>query len=37
VPILRADDRCVVVPPDATGGVCLVVVDSLLPGDPRLS
>lgn len=37
VPILRADDRCVVVPPDVTGGVCLVVVDSLLPGDPRLS
>jgi glyoxalase/bleomycin resistance protein/dioxygenase superfamily protein len=36
VPVVRADDRCVVVHPSATGGVSLVVVDSLLPNDPRL-
>jgi catechol 2,3-dioxygenase-like lactoylglutathione lyase family enzyme len=35
VPVVRSDDRCVVVDPSATGGVSLVVVDSLLPGDPR--
>ncbi len=35
VPVVRADDRSVVVHPDATGGVVLVVVDELLPGDPR--
>jgi hypothetical protein len=37
VPLVRADDRCAVVHPSATGGVSLVVVDSLLPGDPRLA
>ena len=36
VKVVRSDDRCVVLPPSETGGVSLVVVDSLLPGDPRL-
>lgn len=36
VDILRADERAVVLPPAATGGVTLVIVDELLPGDPRL-
>jgi hypothetical protein len=36
VPIVRHDDRAVVVHPSATFGVSLVVVDDLLPGDPRL-
>jgi hypothetical protein len=37
VPVVRSDPQSVVVHPDATGGVSLVVVESLLPGDPRLS
>ena len=35
VPLVRDDERAVVVHPDATGGVVVVVVDELLPGDPR--
>jgi hypothetical protein len=35
VPTLRQDERQIVIHPDATGGVVLVVVDELLPGDPR--
>jgi len=35
VPLVRHDDDAIVVHPDATGGVVLVVVDRLLPGDPR--
>jgi hypothetical protein len=35
VPIVRHDDAMIVVHPSATGGVILVVVDRLLPGDPR--
>ncbi|MFM2070773.1 MAG: hypothetical protein RLZZ623_1036 [Actinomycetota bacterium] len=35
VSLLRHDDRCIVIGPEATGGVTLVVVDELLPGDPR--
>jgi hypothetical protein len=35
VPLVRHDDRMIVVHPEATGGVVLVVVDQLLPGDPR--
>ena len=35
VPILRSDDRQIVLSPEATGGIILVVVDELLPGDPR--
>jgi catechol 2,3-dioxygenase-like lactoylglutathione lyase family enzyme len=37
VPLVRSDDTAVVVHPEATGGVVLVVVDRLLPGDPRLA
>ena len=36
VPLVRRDERSIVVHPSATGGVLLVVVDELLPGDPRL-
>ena len=35
VRLVRHDERAVVVHPDATGGVIVVVVDALLPGDPR--
>lgn len=35
VPVLRADERSLVIAPAETGGVTLVVVDELLPGDPR--
>jgi len=35
VSVTRADDRAIVIPPHETGGVSLVVVDELLPGDPR--
>lgn len=35
VQILRADQDAIVIPPGATGGVTVVVVDRLLPGDPR--
>ncbi|HMG41008.1 MAG TPA: VOC family protein [Acidimicrobiales bacterium] len=35
VPLVRHDDDVVVVHPEATGGVIVVVVDALLPGDPR--
>jgi catechol 2,3-dioxygenase-like lactoylglutathione lyase family enzyme len=35
IDVLRADDRAAVIPPRATGGVTVVVVDELLPGDPR--
>lgn len=35
VAIVRSDEHVIVVHPDATGGVILVVVDELLPGDPR--
>jgi hypothetical protein len=35
VPLVRHDDAAIVVDPRATGGVVLVVVDRLLPGDPR--
>jgi catechol 2,3-dioxygenase-like lactoylglutathione lyase family enzyme len=37
VPIVRTDERTIVIHPDATGGVILVVVDELLPGDPRMA
>jgi hypothetical protein len=37
VPLVRANDRMVVVHPDATGGVVLIVVEDLLPGDSRLA
>jgi len=37
VPLVRHDDRMIVVRPDATGGVIVCVVDELLPGDPRES
>jgi catechol 2,3-dioxygenase-like lactoylglutathione lyase family enzyme len=37
VPLVRSDSQCIVVHPEATGGVILVVVDELLPGDPRLA
>lgn len=36
VRLVRADDRSVVVHPDATGGVVVVVVDELPTADPRL-
>jgi hypothetical protein len=35
VAVLRDDDRSIVIGPEQTGGVTLVVVDELLPGDPR--
>ena len=35
VPLVRHDDIAIVVHPDATGGVVLVVVEQLLPNDPR--
>ncbi len=35
VPLVRHDREAVVVGPEATGGVVLVVVEHLLPGDPR--
>jgi hypothetical protein len=35
VPIIRHDERQIVLSPEATGGIILVVVDDLLPGDPR--
>jgi hypothetical protein len=35
VPIVRQDERAIVVHPRATGGVVLVVVEELLPEDPR--
>jgi hypothetical protein len=35
VPLVRQDDTQIVVHPEATGGVVVVVVDRLLPGDPR--
>lgn len=35
VALVRHDEHDIVVHPDATGGVVVVVVDSLLPGDPR--
>ena len=37
VHLVREDERAVVVHPDATGGVVVVVVDELLPADPRLA
>jgi catechol 2,3-dioxygenase-like lactoylglutathione lyase family enzyme len=37
VPIVRHDEDQIVIHPHATGGVVLVVVDKLLPGDPRRS
>ena len=36
VPLVRHDDRVIVIEPEATGGVVVVVVERLLPGDPRL-
>jgi catechol 2,3-dioxygenase-like lactoylglutathione lyase family enzyme len=33
--LVRHDEQQIVIHPDATGGVVLVVVDQLLPGDPR--
>ena len=35
VRLVRADEGVIVVHPDATGGIVLVVVERLLPGDPR--
>lgn len=35
VPIIRHDEGQIVLSPEATGGIILVVVDELLPGDPR--
>jgi len=35
VQLVRHDDHSVVIHPDATGGVIVVAVDHLLPGDPR--
>ena len=35
VPLVRSDEQQIVIHPDATGGVVVVVVDELLPGDPR--
>ncbi len=35
VPIIRHDERQIVLSPEATGGIIIVVVDELLPGDPR--
>ena len=35
VPLVRHEEHQIVIHPDATGGVVLVVVDELLPGDPR--
>ena len=35
IPLVRHDDEAIVVHPEATGGIVLVVVDRLLPGDPR--
>jgi hypothetical protein len=35
VPIVRQDEGSIVIHPDATGGVVLVVVEELLAGDPR--
>jgi catechol 2,3-dioxygenase-like lactoylglutathione lyase family enzyme len=35
VRVVRHDDDLIVVHPDVTGGVVLVVVEELLPGDPR--
>ena len=35
VPLVRRDDRMIVVHPRATAGVVVCVVDELLPGDPR--
>jgi catechol 2,3-dioxygenase-like lactoylglutathione lyase family enzyme len=35
VQVLRDEDHQLVIAPEATGGVTLVVVDQLLPGDPR--
>ena len=35
VRLVRHDQDAIVVHPDATGGVVLIVVDRLLPGDPR--
>jgi hypothetical protein len=35
VPLVRHDERMIVVHPAATGGVAVCVVDNLLPGDPR--
>jgi len=35
VRLVRADEGAIVVHPDATGGIVLVVVERLLPGDPR--
>ena len=35
VAALRTDDRSIVIGPEATGGITLVVVDELLPGDAR--
>jgi len=35
VPLVRHDERLIVVDPAATGGVIVVVVDELLAGDPR--
>ena len=35
IPIHRDDDSGLVIAPDVTGGVTLVVTDELLPGDPR--
>jgi hypothetical protein len=37
IPVVRQDDGCAVIHPDATGGIVLVVTDHLLPGDPRLA
>ncbi len=34
-PILRADEHSIVIPAAVTGGIILVIVDDLLPGDPR--
>jgi hypothetical protein len=33
--LVRHDEQQIVIHPEATGGVVLVVVDRLLPGDPR--
>jgi catechol 2,3-dioxygenase-like lactoylglutathione lyase family enzyme len=36
VPVLRHDDSSITIAPEVTGGVIVVLVDELLPGDPRL-
>jgi catechol 2,3-dioxygenase-like lactoylglutathione lyase family enzyme len=35
VPLVRRDEKMIVTPPDAAGGVIVAIVEDLLPGDPR--